>query len=274
VDGDYHLAFGSPCIDAGNPAAEYNDPDGSRNDMGAFGGPDAAIVEEVEDSDDDGVADDVDNCPDMPNADQTDIDLDGVGDVCDNCLDMPNPEQIDGDSDGVGDACDNCPAEYNPDQSDFDGDGAGDECDDDSDNDGLSDDDELIEGTDPLNPDTDGDGILDGADMCKLENAAGLDADNDGCADTVEGLIDLLNVLRNDAQHKGMVKSRGIARSLMAKLLAAQKSIDKDKEKAAVKQLNAFINEVEAQSGKKIPEEVADLLCAYAQNIITQIKTG
>ncbi len=36
--GDYRLAAGSPCIDAGNPDAVYNDADGSRSDMGAFGG--------------------------------------------------------------------------------------------------------------------------------------------------------------------------------------------------------------------------------------------
>ncbi|HPF99264.1 MAG TPA: Ig-like domain-containing protein [Kiritimatiellia bacterium] len=36
--GDYHLQVGSPCINAGNPAAFYNDADGSRNDMGVFGG--------------------------------------------------------------------------------------------------------------------------------------------------------------------------------------------------------------------------------------------
>ena len=39
---DYHLQSGSPCIDAGNPGALYNDPDGSRNDMGAYGGPGSA----------------------------------------------------------------------------------------------------------------------------------------------------------------------------------------------------------------------------------------
>ncbi len=36
---DFHLSPGSPCIDSGNPAPQYNDPDGTRNDMGAFGGP-------------------------------------------------------------------------------------------------------------------------------------------------------------------------------------------------------------------------------------------
>ena len=38
-DGDWRLAAGSPGINAGNPAPEYNDPDGSGNDMGAYGGP-------------------------------------------------------------------------------------------------------------------------------------------------------------------------------------------------------------------------------------------
>jgi len=33
---DYHLQLGSPCINAGNPDPQYNDPDGTRADMGAF----------------------------------------------------------------------------------------------------------------------------------------------------------------------------------------------------------------------------------------------
>lgn len=36
---DLHLAFDSPCINAGNPASSYNDVDGTRNDQGAYGGP-------------------------------------------------------------------------------------------------------------------------------------------------------------------------------------------------------------------------------------------
>jgi len=38
---NYRLGKGSPCRDKGNPAAQYNDPDGTRNDMGAYGGPGA-----------------------------------------------------------------------------------------------------------------------------------------------------------------------------------------------------------------------------------------
>ncbi len=38
-NGDYHLAGGSPGIVEGDPDPAYNDPNGSRNDMGAYGGP-------------------------------------------------------------------------------------------------------------------------------------------------------------------------------------------------------------------------------------------
>lgn len=34
--GDFSLLPTSPCVDAGDPQVEYNDPDGSRNDIGAF----------------------------------------------------------------------------------------------------------------------------------------------------------------------------------------------------------------------------------------------
>ena len=36
---DFHLREESPCINAGDPDPKYNDPDGSRNDMGIYGGP-------------------------------------------------------------------------------------------------------------------------------------------------------------------------------------------------------------------------------------------
>jgi len=71
----------------------------------------------------------------------------------------PGPTEVkhDEDGDGFEDAHDNCPHIANPDQTDTDKDKIGDACDDDSDDDGLPDDDEKGHGTDPKNDDTDGD---------------------------------------------------------------------------------------------------------------------
>jgi hypothetical protein len=69
----------------------------------------APPCETAPDRDGDAVPDDLDNCPETPNADQADVDADGVGDACDNCPDVPNPSQLDTfGAPGVGDACD-CP---------------------------------------------------------------------------------------------------------------------------------------------------------------------
>jgi hypothetical protein len=80
------------------------------------------------DRDHDGVPDERDNCPDVPNPTQRDVDFDGVGDACDGCPAIPNPRQEDADRDGVPDACDDCPAVADRGQEDEDGDGVGDAC--------------------------------------------------------------------------------------------------------------------------------------------------
>jgi hypothetical protein len=60
----------------------------------------------VEDSDQDGIADIVDNCPNTANANQIDADSDGLGDACDNCPNDSNADQVDEDSDNYGADCD------------------------------------------------------------------------------------------------------------------------------------------------------------------------
>jgi len=100
------------------------------------------------DIDHDGVCGDVDNCPDVANADQNDADRDGLGTACDSCPEDGGKSDpgacgcgvpdVDTDEDGVADCVDNCPEVANADQSDRDADGAGDACD------GCPDDPELI----------------------------------------------------------------------------------------------------------------------------------
>ena len=167
------------------------------------------------DTDEDGICDAEDNCPDNANPGQEDADFDGIGDVCDacsiiegtpcddadacttndmydadcNCAGTPLPDT---DEDGICDAEDNCPDNANPGQEDADIDGIGDVCDacsivegtpcDDADacttND-MYDADCNCAGT-PL-PDTDEDGICDAEDNCPdTANPGQEDADIDG----------------------------------------------------------------------------------------------
>lgn len=99
----------APALLTGCNAEGETNPDGGRNE-GVAG----------DDSDGDGVDDDVDNCPGVANTSQADADNDGTGDACDE----------DADGDGINDTDDNCPGIANPNQSDSDGDGIGDSCDD------------------------------------------------------------------------------------------------------------------------------------------------
>ena len=64
----------------------------------------------------------------------------------------------------------------------------------------------------------------------------------------------------------------GTENSLTSKLENAIDSLDNDKDTAGVNQLEAFINQVEAQRGKKLTEEEADALIAAAQWIIDNVE--
>ena len=162
------------------------------------------------DSDGDGVADNIDNCPDVPNPTQLDTDMDGSGDACDEDDDndglsdldeellgtSPTNPDSDGDGlsdgvevliwgtdplsgdtdvDGVSDPADNCPLVYNPLQTDTDQDGFGDDCDNCP----------LVPGTSQL--DYDGDTVGDDCDNCPLlANPDQTDSDGDGTGDICE----------------------------------------------------------------------------------------
>ena len=196
---------------------------------GASGTATALIIVNDVDTDGDSIPDRQDNCPQVPNLDQTDTDGDGVGDVCDNCPTVANASQVDTDGDGFGDACDNCPAVANPDQTDTDGDelgdlcdncpmvanpdqadgdgdGIGDACDPDHDNDGwpnATDNCPLVYNPNQLNRDSDSHGDL--CDNCPtVTNEDQADADHDGIGDACDNCPDVVNVNQADADHDGV----------------------------------------------------------------------
>lgn len=65
--------------------------------------------------------------------------------------------------------------------------------------------------------------------------------------------------------------STGMENSLLSKLEAAKKSLERDEEQPAINQLRAFINHVEAQKGKKIEEPDAESLTTHTRRIISSI---
>ena len=64
ADDDLHLQPESPCIDVGYPDADFNDPDGTRSDLGVYGGP-LAFAGISSDDDGDGFTEIGGDCDDM-----------------------------------------------------------------------------------------------------------------------------------------------------------------------------------------------------------------
>ncbi|HOX42806.1 MAG TPA: thrombospondin type 3 repeat-containing protein [Myxococcota bacterium] len=140
------------------------------------------------DDDNDLVLDASDNCPLIPNRDQSNTDGDALGDACDNDFDndaVLNDADADDDNDGIADDNDNCPRVPNQDQADSevdvegqaDPDGFGDACDNCPVlvNEGQEDVDKDLIG-DTCDPDLDGDGLDNASDNCPA-NANGMGCD-------------------------------------------------------------------------------------------------
>ncbi|TNF31326.1 MAG: hypothetical protein EP329_12505, partial [Deltaproteobacteria bacterium] len=138
------------CLEAARPAATTTDTAATTDTSGTTDTIDQDQVgvdtsTEPLDTDQDGIPDDIDVCPFIPD-DQTDSDGDGYGDACSTPTSISpccGPEcGLDSDGDGVGDVLDLCPYTYNPnpeqDNADSDRDGVGNVCDDDDDRDGDS----------------------------------------------------------------------------------------------------------------------------------------
>jgi len=113
-------------------------------------------------------------------------------------------------------------------------------------------------------------------------NARVVDGDNDGNSVVDMGAYERMPepaelVAELLEEVGGLELPSGIENSLMAKLNAALRVLEDENENndaAAVNTLEAFINAVEAQRGKKIPEAEADALIAAAQEIIELLSDG
>ncbi len=150
------------------------------------------------DTDSDTIYDYQDNCPLIPNTNQSDFDGDSLGDVCDPDMDgdgtdnefdafpLDPSETSDTDSDTVGDNSDNCVNDANTNQSNIDGDTLGDVCDPDMDGDGVANAIELYFGGDETNS---GDAAVSQANILALSETAQQDADYDGVPDEYETAV-------------------------------------------------------------------------------------
>jgi len=81
----------------------------------------------------------------------------------------------------------------------------------------------------------------------------------------------LISAIQEGVQN-GSIDNKGIARSLVAKLEACQQKIDEGQNKTAINILNAFINHVQAQSGKHISADFARELIYQANDLIEDLK--
>lgn len=89
---------------------------------------------------------------------------------------------------------------------------------------------------------------------------------------TVTATGDSLIVTVQRLAGEGKIADNGVLKSLLQKLQSVQDSLKKGQTNAAINKLEAFINEVRAQSGNKIDPQAANLLIIDAQWVIDNLK--
>ncbi len=199
----------------------------------------------------------------------TDTDNDNICDSCD--PDDDNDGVLDGDDsapldnficqDLDGDGCDDCSsgtADANNDGTDTDGDGLCDLGDPDDDNDGQTDVDEIACGSDPLD-----------------DSSTSLDSDADNspdCVDPTLSVCDAIDALEVYILTLGLPNNtEGF---LLNKLGKAKTKYQQGNNNAAIGNLGAFINKVNAKSPSQISPSEAATLIAIANAIIDAINNG
>jgi len=86
---------------------------------------------------------------------------------------------------------------------------------------------------------------------------------------TIESLVHCVH----HALEEGHITNAGVGNALLAKLNAAQAAVavDRGQPAVAINLLNAFINQVQAQSGVHIDATHADHMIMHAQSVITEL---
>ena len=87
-----------------------------------------------------------------------------------------------------------------------------------------------------------------------------------------EPTIQSLRACVEHAAMEGLIDDAGVAQSLFAKLDAAQAALDRGQPPVAVEILQAFVNEVQAQSGVHIEAQHAQHMIMHAQMVIEALQ--
>ncbi len=123
----------------------------------------------------------------------------------------------------------------------------------------------------PLSVDSDGDGVPDPSDNCpSIANPSQADKDGDGIGDAcdpLDGRPPQQQLADLEAAVRALGLERGVSNSLLVKIQGASSDLSAAQTSAACGKLTAFIDEVRAQSGKKIAADKADELVALAEQL-------